>query len=397
MGFVEDIAKQSDKVRTILEQRKVSGEAQTKQALILPFLANLGYDPYDPGEVISEYASDPSQIFNGGSKGKPGSCEKVDYAIAINNTVVMLIEAKSWDQKLDKHHTQIGKYFTWTTSSRLAVITNGVEYRFFTDLGEKNMMDTVPFFRFNTLSYSIKDLETLQLFHRDNFSTGAIVKHAEEVVYVRGMTDVVNGLLRDPSDDFVKLLISATKSSFKIEGNIVAGVVEKFRPVVKKAIQNSLVEMMTSSISREMDTPKPVPEEPDEPLETETDKVITTDEELAAFGKIQAIVAKSSAHSHPLGFKDVESYFGVHLGKPGWWFLRLYLSPKRKSVVIRLPIGEVRSLADSFEVQEVSTAGSDAARVVIGSIEDLDRLSALVLKAYKTEAIKHSTKPMAVA
>jgi predicted type IV restriction endonuclease len=391
MGFVEDIAKHAERVQKFLAEGRINGEAQTRSALIDPFLASLGYDIHDPGEVIPEYASDPTTMFNAGAKGR----DKVDYAIALNGTVVMLIEAKAWDQKLDKHHTQLGQYFTWTTSARLSLVTNGFEYRFFTDLGVQNIMDTVPFFQFNLLDYSAKDLEILEIFHRDNFSTEAITKHAERLVYVEGMTKLVGSILRDPSDEFVRFLV---KSSPEFnQGNIInARVVAKFQPIIKSAIQNAIVQMMTSSLTREMDAmpASEAEEEPDAEFEFADVRVVTTAEELAAFEKIKAIVGKSSLGAQNLNYKDVESYFGVHVGKPGWWFLRLYLG-KRKSVVVRLPIADVRLLAYGLDVQEVSTAAKEATRVMISSIDDLDRLTALILKAYEAEMSKHSIKQAA--
>jgi predicted type IV restriction endonuclease len=54
MGFAEDIAKLCEQVRKRIEQ--VNGEEATKMSLIIPFLSTLGYDVYDPAEVMPEYA-----------------------------------------------------------------------------------------------------------------------------------------------------------------------------------------------------------------------------------------------------------------------------------------------------------------------------------------------------
>jgi predicted type IV restriction endonuclease len=401
MGFAEDIAKLSEQIRSRLGN--VSGEEATKQALILPFFGALGYDVWDPMEVRPEYISDAS-------KKKAGQFEKVDYAIAINDSIVMLVEAKARDQKAEAHDGQLGRYFTWTLTAKVGIVTNGVEYRFFTDLRNKNIMDKEPFFVFNVLAYDAKDIENLKLFHRDNFDAMAIGRHAEEMVYVEGMTKFVGDILRTPSEEFIRFLVGGVgkvSPACEIEGKVTSRVVDKFRPIIKKSIQNSLVALMTRSITQEMgqsteDTAttsehgESINTEPDDELLSTEDaaKIITTEEELEAFARVQVIAATSTSFHHTVGYKDVESYFGVHVGKPGWWFMRFYLSPKRKSLVARLSIQETKALAPEFEVQEVSTAfGGEVSRVVITSIEDLDKLKALVLKCYEAEAGKHPVAP----
>ncbi len=388
MGFIDDIAKVSEQVQKRAEQ--VVGEESTKQTLILPFLSALGYDIWDPTEVMPEYISDAA-------KKKAGQFEKVDYAIAINGTIVMLIEAKARGQKPEAHDGQLSRYFTWTLSAKVSIITNGVEYRFFTDLRRENIMDDEAFFSFNVLEYNSKDIDNLKFFHRDNFDVVAISRHAEEMVYVKSMTKLVGDLLRSPSEEFMRFLLS----QLGIEGKINKNKITKFEPIIKKSIQSSLVELMTRSLSQEIAQPievdKAVNLDETEDIEEEEGgqiaegvKVETTAEELEAFNKIKAIAATSRAYHLEVKYKDVAAYFGVHVGNSTWWFLRLYLSPKKKSFVTRLSVDEVKSLAQNFEVKELSAPlGGATSRVIISSVSDLYKLAPLILKCYETEAAKH--------
>ena len=394
MGFAEDIAKLSEQIRPRSEN--VLGEEATKQSLILPFLSALGYDIWEPREVKPEFVSDAA-------KRRAGQFEKVDYAIAIDGSIVMLVEAKSRNQKPEAHDGQLGRYFTWTLSAKVGIVTNGVEYRFFTDLREKNIMDREPFFSFNVLDYDSKDIENLKLFQRDNFDATAISDHAEEMVYVKGMTKLVGDILRTPSEEFIRFLIGEVvkvSPTCAPEGRVTIRTVEQFRPIIKKSIQNSLVELMTRSISQEMEhstegletaaesnKSAKIEELQDESVGSEeSDKVITTDEELDAFERIKAIAATSARFKHTVGYKDVESYFGVHVGRPGWWFMRLYLSPKRKSLVARLSLQETQELTSGFDS---TSLGGEATRVFISDVSDLDKLSPLILKCYEVESEKH--------
>jgi len=397
MVFSDDIAKVAEKVRK--QADVVKGEQATKMSLIVPFFSALGYDVFDATEVIPEFTADFAVK-------KSGQFEKVDYAIAINDIIVMIVEAKARDQKPEAHDGQLRKYFNALLPTKVAIVTNGIEYRFFTDLRHENVMDDDPFFSFNILGYDQKQFENLKFFHRDNFDAASIKHHAEEMVYLKGMTQLVDTLLRSPSDEFIRFLVnqlSTIAPSYAVAGKVTNKVIDKFRPLVKKSIQSSLVDLMTQSINREMGqlgepTPEPQAAEVEEDIQDESGqdaeaiKVETTAEELEAFEKVKAIAASSTQSNLEVKYKDVVSYFGLNVGKSTWWFLRFYLSPKKKSFVTRLPVEEVRSLAAGFEVQEMAASLGDAAsRVIISSVQDLDNLASLILKCYETEAAKHSS------
>ncbi|RCJ21470.1 restriction endonuclease subunit R [Nostoc sp. ATCC 43529] len=389
MGFTEDIAKVSEQVRKRADQ--VVGEEPTKMALIVPFLSAIGYDVYDPSEVIPEYVADFATK-------KAGQFEKVDYALAINNNIVMLVEAKARGQKAEAHDGQLRKYFNALVTTKVAVVTNGIEYRFFTDLRDKNVMDKEPFFTFNILEYDSKDIDNLKFFHRDNFEVTAITNHAEEMVYVKGMTHLVGNLLRSPSEEFVRFLLTelgTVAPSYEIQGRITGKVIDKFKPIVKKSIQESLVELMTRSLSQEIAQPVEVEveleiEEEEQPQDPQESKIVTTAEEIEAFEKIKSITQTSKSYSFELKYKDTASYFGINLGKSTWWFLRLYLSSQKKSFITRLSVDEVKCLAPNFEVQEVTASLGDAAsKVIISSVNDFEKLTSLILRCYEAEAAKH--------
>ena len=394
MGFIEDIAKVSEQVRKNADH--VVGEQATKMALIVPFFSALGYDVFDPTEVMPEYIADFA------TKGR-GPLKKVDYALAINGTIVMLVEAKARGQKAETHDGQIRYYFNGLVTTRVGVVTNGIEYRFFTDLRDRNVMDEEPFFTFNVLDYDSKELDNLKFFHRDNFDTSAISRQAEDMVYVKGMTQLIGGFLRSPSKEFMRFLlkeIGEVSPLYKIEGQINDKRINRFEPIIKKSIQISLVELMTRSLTQEMG--QPIEEEkvtkPDEIEEIEEEvgqtsdgsKVETTSEELEAFEKIKAIAATSKFFQLEVKYKDVAAYFVVHVGNSTWWFLRLYLAQTKKSFITRLSVDEVKSLAPNFEVRELSAPqGGATSRVIISSVSDLDKLAPLILKCYEIEAAKH--------
>jgi len=394
MGFSEDIAKLSEQVRKRVDL--VMGEEATKMALIQPFLSVLGYDVFNPTEVMPEYVADFAD------KKRSGQFKKVDYALAINGTIVIIVEAKARGQKAEAHDGQLSLYFNGLLKTKVAIVTNGTDYRFFTELRDKNYMDKEPFFSFNVLKYDSKEIENLKLFHRDYFDATAIGSQAEEMVHVKGMTHLVGNLLRSPSENFVRFLVTELGKaplSDEVQGKSKNKVFEKFEPIVKKSIQSSLLELMTRSLSQEMTQAVEISKDSNALLEAgdteelpepEDSKIITTEEEIKAYEKIKAIAETSTGFDLEVQCKDTINYFGLNLGKTNWWFMRLYLSSQKKSFVTRIFIDEAQSLAPGFEVQDLSSSLGDAtSKVIISDIGDLDKLAPLILRCYELEAAKH--------
>ena len=132
MDFKDYIKQIGDRVVKLKDQ--IQTEEATKNAFIMPFFQALGYDIFNPLEFVPEFTADV-----GIKKG-----EKVDYAVVTDGKPQILIECKSVSERLTKHDSQLFRYFG-TTNSKFAILTNGKEYRFFTDLDEPNKMDSTPF------------------------------------------------------------------------------------------------------------------------------------------------------------------------------------------------------------------------------------------------------------
>lgn len=186
MEFRNDMQKLA--VQILDRKAHIINEEMTKQSLIIPFLQKLGYDVFNPLEIRPEYVAD-----FGIKKG-----EKVDYAIFKNGIPIMFIEAKSVTEKLDRHSAQLSRYFNATPEVKIAILTNGVEYKFFTDLTQDNIMDSSPFFTFNIESLSNVDIETIESFTKEKFDSNQLVKYAEELVYMSNLNSTLKELFRNP-------------------------------------------------------------------------------------------------------------------------------------------------------------------------------------------------------
>lgn len=102
----------------------------------MPFINALGYDVFNPLEVLPEMTCDI-----GTKKG-----EKIDYAIMKDDQPILLIECKHWKQDLNLHDNQLLRYFN-VSKAKFGLLTNGIIYRFYTDLKEPNIMDDKPFWK----------------------------------------------------------------------------------------------------------------------------------------------------------------------------------------------------------------------------------------------------------
>jgi hypothetical protein len=364
------------------------GEEATKQALVLPMLDALGYDIWNPTEVCPEFEADFAVK-------KQGQKEKVDLAILFDGHPRAFIEVKPVDMTLDGHEGQLARYFNGAPSVSLGVLTNGAEYRFYTDTGEPNILDPHPFFvlRLDGLDLG---LDVLARFHRTAFSPGAIRDFATELNFTSKMTAFLRGELdlrgRDPSDNLVRWILAAEGM---YEGRVMASVIERFRPIARNALQIVLRDVVRRSVmaldegvnAREdaqpeaaapvAAAPPPVPE----PASESGRGIVTTAGELAAFEIIKTQFQSSALANAKIldaslkkdvaievGYKDTTVYFGVYLNKPTWWFVRLQLEGKQPWAAFNvdpatapslLPPGATILPSNSFGEVRVAIKGPD--------------------------------------
>lgn len=393
MGFFDDIRGLSEQVRR--RQVHIKGEEATKMALVLPFFGALGYDIYDPTVVQPEYVADFAK------KKTSGPMEKVDYAIHLQGAPAIFVECKAIDADLPRHDAQLARYFNAAPSVKTAILTNGIRYRFYTDLQEPNIMGSEPFFEFDILSFNDRDLETLRLFTRDVYDPTAVHTSAEDLIYVAKLTDLVGELLRNPSENFIRFLLG--EIDLVAGKRLTAKVIDRFIPVVRKAIQTTLLDMATRSIKLGTEEPKPVaapPPPPPQPemasqpapaAESAASKIVTTAEELEAHELIRSLCGDSSfSAKYKVGYKDAAGWFNVHIGGVRSWFIRLFCDTRRKAFTTRVPLDKATLLCPGFEV-EAPPEMHGKSRIYINSVRDFEKLRSLVLHAYEDECRRRET------
>lgn len=312
MSFKEDVADLAK--RAISAQAIAQTEEATKNAIVMPFLRVLGFDVFDPTQIIPEYVADV-----GLKKG-----EKIDYAVKIGDRIEYLVEAKSVSTNLrEAQYSQLFRYFH-TCDANIGILTNGLHIWFFTDLEAANKMDASPFFKFDLLAYDDNDLRELEKFHKSNFSIEKIKSAAESLKYLRGAMNFIETQWASPDEEFVRLVAKGF-----YEGQLRSSVVEGLKPIVRRAFDDVFRQRALKRIDVAFDGGN----EPDlEPVD-ET-KVVTTPDELQGFMIVRAIAAEVAPVSR-ITMRDAQTYCAVFFDdnnrKP---IVRLHFNGKRKFVTV---------------------------------------------------------------
>ncbi|NKK64482.1 restriction endonuclease [Rhizobium leguminosarum bv. viciae] len=308
-------------------------EEAVKTAVVLPFLRSLGYDVFDPTEVVPEFTAD--------AVGKKG--EKVDYAIKIDNEIRILIECKPISVSLDKKHLdQLYRYFS-VTNAKFAILTNGRTFNFYTDLDAPNKLDTRPFFVFDVTDFSAGIVAELRKFEKSAFDVAAILATAERLKYTSGIKQVISKLIEEPTDDFVR-----TVSGSVYEGRMTAQVKEMLTGVVRTAFREVIMDTVKSRLSSALADTEEVIEKIDTPVEEEPD-VVTTEEEREGYMIVKAIV-RDTISSKRVMMRDQKSYCGILIDnnnrKP---LARLWFNRSVKYIGLFDGESEERLIVDSLD------------------------------------------------
>lgn len=346
-------------------------EETTKQALILPLLDALGFSPYDPTKVQAEYFANLPGI---------KANERVDYALFVSGNPVMFIEAKSCTEKLTNHTGQLARYFNSTPGVSVAAITNGREWRFFSDRLHSNIMDTSPFLTVSFESLCDSDHDKLSRFRYDKFNPDGLRSFAEEQTLLDTFTSTIETCLRDPDAEFVKFVASRSDTN----GRISPKQVEAYTPLVKQALVEAISKVVVGGLSAPAPStaqPEPVVVEicscDNDLIDPDNPKIITTAAERRVLAYVQAILDGKADPSDLVG-KDTESYYSVcYQGKVNRWLFRYWGDKSTPCIMFNVPMTMERTKQAAragLVVQPNNT-------IAIAKPEHLMKLSAIIVDA----------------
>lgn len=345
MDFKDEIKLFGDKVEKLKNQ--IQTEEATKNAFIMPFIKVLGYDVFDPFEVMPEFIADI-----GIKKG-----EKVDYAILKEGKPSILIECKHWGESLDPHNSQLFRYFH-TTTAKFGLLSNGIIYRFYTDLAEQNKMDEKPFFEFNVTDIKDNQIEELKKFHKSYFNLESIQTTASELKYMNELKTLINIEFQNPSEGLIKLF---AKQIYR--GMLTSKIVEQFGALTRKSIQQYINDLITERLKSALKENEAVPSDPEKelaPVITEEKGAVieTTEEEKEGYMIVKTILRQIIKPSR-IAYRDAQSYFAILLDDNNRKTIcRLYFNSSRKYIGTfdeqkKETRTEIMTLDDIFKFEEI--------------------------------------------
>lgn len=365
MGSVEeslaDVARRTREYGATL-----TTEEATKNAIVMPFISQvLGYDVFNPAEVVPEFVADV-----GLKKG-----EKIDYAIMRDSRVNILIEAKKVGESLNvEHASQLVRYFH-VSEARIGVLTNGRTWHFYTDLDKPNVMDGRPFLVLDLLDIDASAIPHLRKMAKDTFDLESVLASAEELKYVSAVKRELGAELDSPGEDFVRLLAKRV-----YPGPITSRVLDLFTEITEKASRQLVSDRVNSRLKTALgdhDVPVPViddtavvgsasaREEVVEAGETPVHSgVVTTEDELEGFMILRAISASVVPISRVV-MRDQKSYCAILLDdnnrKP---IARLFFEGRAK----RIGLFDENKVMTRFDLDSVEMIydHADAIRETIG-------------------------------
>ncbi|HBG1033796.1 type I restriction endonuclease [Clostridioides difficile] len=342
MDFSDKINQFSKRIETL--KNNLTTEEATKTALIMPLFQILEYDIFNPLEFMPEFIADV-----GVKKG-----EKVDYAILKDGKPLILIEAKCASDKLKKHDAQLFRYFT-ATEAKFAILTNGIIYKFFTDLEEKNKMDEKPFLILNLLNMDDNKISHLKKFTKNSFDIDTIFNIASELKYTSLIKSQLNMQLENPSDEFVRFIINDFYNGIKTQN-----VVEKFRPIVKRSLSqfvndfmNEKLKLLLENDNEDYEKKKVKDNKKKEKNKIENDltkkqdennlpkpeiepknNILFTDDELKAIDIIQNILIEKASKNELTSKKICNEVNILYKNDIKNWICKITLSPSNKTICL---------------------------------------------------------------
>jgi hypothetical protein len=326
MAIADKIQEIATKVR--MQKTSIVTEEGTKNAFVMPFISTvLGYDVFNPSEVIPEFVADV-----GIKKG-----EKIDYALVCNGEVQILIEVKKVTEPLDvRHASQLFRYFA-VTNARVAILTNGETYEFYTDLDVPNRMDNKPFLVLDLTAVDETLLPEVAKLTKESFDLDSVVSAAGELKYIGQMKRLLAAEFKEPSGEFLRLFAAHIYPGKPFTQRIR----DELSPLVAKTTNQFLNEQVRERLNTALeDNSKTVKGDVQDSVQmSPMDFVVeddlqgdihTSDEELEGYRIVRAIVCGEVSANRVIG-RDSKTYYAIILDnnnrKP---IARLWFNRKQK-------------------------------------------------------------------
>lgn len=260
-------------------------EAKTRMYLVEPIFKMLRYNRgFEDGNLIPEYDADFANL-----KGR-----KVDYAIKFKNKVEIIIEVKKVSINLsDRHLRQLNEYFINTNESKIGVLTNGIEYKFYCRNNSRGAgLHPTPFYSFNIENIEGGSLDQIAEFYMTNIEIKSIITKAQELFFLEEFEEAFYKELSSPSRDFIRAIYTRM-NGLRLNERTEKQIRELINSVsVESALEKLIVDEANKANSG----------------------IITTNQELKVYHVIKTILAQNKQiETDSIGYKDFKGKFSIIL------------------------------------------------------------------------------------
>ena len=343
MSFDEKIAALIQRLPKLMDH--IETEEATKNALVMPFISALGYDVFNPKEVVPEFTADI-----GTKKG-----EKVDYAIMREGETIILLECKKANGDLSKENmSQLYRYFS-VTKARIAILTNGIKYMFYSDLEEPNRLDVKPFLELDLDNPKSNALAEVKKMAKEDFDLDRMLSTASELKYTSEIKKELTVQSENPDEEFVRFFFQRIIPG----GRFTSTMKEQFTPLVHKAFNQFLSDKVSDRLRYALESEKDSNGKSDKELKADDttslkddNGIVTTEEELEGFNIVKAIATRCVKPNRVV-HRDTKSYMGI------------LLDDNNRKPICRLHFNRQQKYLG------ILNSNKDETRVPIDSVEDI--------------------------
>lgn len=292
---------------------------------------------------------------------------------------IILFECKHVGSDLNINHaSQLFRYFH-VTEARIAILTNGIHYKLFTDLEQANKMDERPFMEFDLFNFQENDVAEVKKLSKLDFNIEDMLFAAYNLKYMRAFKKYFEEQFNQPSADFIHFI-----SKQIYDGTLTPKLKEQFSVLAHRSFHQFLNDKITMRLrSAMLDTSAVLA--PEIPVMTITEvasmasaidavdkEIETTVEEAEGFMIVRAILRKTVGVGRVV-MRDVQSYCGI------------LLDDNNRKPICRLHFNGSKKYVTVFD------AGGE--RVDIASLDDLYGLASRI----RTAVQRYETKAQEVA
>ncbi len=178
MSYKAELVAFAKNIRTL--QKYLRSRDTVRQSLVVPFFKILGWDVYNPGEFMAGFPVESPH----------GKTLTADFAVLRNETPVIIVQTYFGTEEPAEEQATLAALFRLVPGDKVAVLTNGVDWKFFADGAEPGVMDSSPYLVLNLGEKTrAEDLAPLDAYHKEVFDLATILAPIRLTIYEKKIAD----------------------------------------------------------------------------------------------------------------------------------------------------------------------------------------------------------------